>query len=650
MRYDEAVTRAEIDRWTTRLLPVLVVVAAAAPFLPALANGFVGWDDPLHFLQNPFYRGLGPAQLKWMFEGPHLGQYFPVAWLTLGLDYTLWGMEAGGYHLTSILFHAASACLLYFILRRLLESGAPRATGEQRMLAAAVGALAYAVHPLRVESVVWASERRDVVSLFFYLSTTLCYLRAVAARGNAVRRWRAAALACFAASLLSKAIGVTLPFALMILDEYPLRRRALAEKIPFFVLSAAALLAGWAGLRAEGHLHGLGEYGWQPRVAQGVHSVLFYLVKTAWPSGLRPLYQAPAVYSLTSPRFASALIGSVLFVVGLWSARRRIPALTAAGMFYLITLAPVSGIVRNGMEFLAVDRYCYLASLAVGAVLSVAVLTGLRRSRGVTLAVSALVLAVWSGLSWRQTGFWHDSLSLWGRTLAEEPDSVVGHMNMAAALAENGDFAGALSHSERAVALQPDAHRAHEDLGAALLRLGRPAEAEKEFAAAAALDPSEPGPFYGRGLALDELGRHAEAADNLRRALALDEADAKAWFSLGNALLEQGRDEDARAAYERALSVDPALARARLNLAVVLTRRGRYDEALAQDRLALRSREDAPLALRGLLEARFDRGAAAGRAGRYRDAAADFRAVLARDPAYPGARDALALTRRLGRF
>lgn len=643
-------TRDDIDAWTRRLLPVLVVTAAAAPFLPALSNGWVGWDDPLHFLQNPHYRGLGPAQLKWMFEGPHLGQYFPVAWLTLGLDYTVWGMDAGGYHLTSIVFHAASAGLFDLVLRRLLEAGAPRATDEQRRIAAAVGALAYAVHPLRVESVAWASERRDVVSLFFYLSTVLCWLRAVGARAEEQWRWRAAALACFAASLLSKAIGVTLPFALLILDGYPLRRRAFAEKLPFFVLSAAAMTAGWAGLRAEGHLHGLGDYGWQPRVAQAAHSVLFYLAKTVWPSGLRPLYQAPAAYSLTAPRFALALAGTALFVGGLWAGRRRVPALTAAGFFYLLTLAPVSGLVRNGMEFLAVDRYCYLASLGVAAALCAAVLAALRRARGAALAVSAFVLAVWGGLSWHQTGVWRDSLTLWGRTLAEEPDSVVGHMNMAAALAEAGDFAGAAAHSARAVELQPDAPRAHEDLGAALLRLGRASDAEKQFAAAAALDPTEPGPFYGRGLALEELGRHAESADSLRRALALDDADARAWFALGNSLLGQGRDDDARAAYERAVAVDPALARARINLAVLLLRRGRYEEAMVQDRLALRSREDAPLALRGLLDARFSRGASAGRAGRYRDAASDFRAVLAYDPAYPGAREALALSRRLGRF
>ena len=156
-----------------RLLPALVVLAAATAFLPALRDGWVGWDDPEHFLNNPFYRGLGAAQLRWMFEGPHLGQYFPLAWVTLGFDYILWGMEACGYHLTNLLLHAASAGIFYAVSLRLLAAGAPRAADDERRLAAAAAALAFALHPLRVESVAWIAERRDVLSGVFYLATIL---------------------------------------------------------------------------------------------------------------------------------------------------------------------------------------------------------------------------------------------------------------------------------------------------------------------------------------------------------------------------------------------------------------------------------------------------------------------------------------------
>src|SRR5438309_12086583 len=175
----EPVTRALTQRWVYRLVPVLVALVTFAVFLPALQNQFVNWDDPTNFLDNPYYRGLGWSQLRWMWT-THLGHYIPLTWMTLGLYYLLWGMNPFGYHLTSLLLHAANAVVFFFVVHRILPLALPSRSERGHALAVAAGfaALVFAIHPLRVESVAWATERRDVLSGLFYLLTILGYLRA----------------------------------------------------------------------------------------------------------------------------------------------------------------------------------------------------------------------------------------------------------------------------------------------------------------------------------------------------------------------------------------------------------------------------------------------------------------------------------------
>ena len=210
------------------LAPALLVVATSVAFLPTLENGFVNFDDIENFLNNRSYRGLGPAQLKWMFTTWNLGGLIPLTWVTLGLDYLIWGMDPAGYHLTSLVLHVLTALVLYFVLLRLLRVA--QGPGERDLtalyLGALFGALLFSVHPLRVESVAWVTERRDVLSGLFSLLTVLAYLRAWDTRAGQRlgRTWLLLSLGLFACALLSKAMAVTLPFVLLLLDLYPLRR------------------------------------------------------------------------------------------------------------------------------------------------------------------------------------------------------------------------------------------------------------------------------------------------------------------------------------------------------------------------------------------------------------------------------------------
>src|SRR6059058_1354082 len=231
----EPVVHTPAPGWVLWLVPVLIALVTVAAFLPALQNQFVSWDDAENFLDNPHYRGLGWSQLHWMWT-THLGHYIPLTWMTLGLDYLLWGMNPVGYHLTSLLLHAANAVVFFFVVRRLLARALPSPSehGYALAVSSGVAALVFAIHPLRVESVAWATERRDVLSGLFYLLTILMYLRA-REREERGRGWYWLSVAAFVGALLSKSMVVNLPVVLLILDVYPLRRlgggRRVAERV-----------------------------------------------------------------------------------------------------------------------------------------------------------------------------------------------------------------------------------------------------------------------------------------------------------------------------------------------------------------------------------------------------------------------------------
>src|SRR3989475_5074020 len=304
------------QRWVRWLAPLLVVLFTLTAFLPTLQNQFVNWDDHENFLDNPHYRGLGWTHLRWMWT-THLGHYIPLTWMTLGLDYLLWGMNPFGYHLTSLLLHTANAAVFFFVVRRILTLALPNpsARGPALAVAAAVAALVFAIHPLRVESVAWATERRDVLSGLLYLLTILMYLRACE-RGARGRGWYWLSVAMFVGALLSKSMVVNLPIVLLILDVYPLRRvggfvgwwseparRVYVEKIPFVLLAAAAsAIAVIAQLSARAAVP-LAHLTVPGRLAVSAYGLSFYLWKMAVPVNLSPLYEAPRTLNFGATPF-----------------------------------------------------------------------------------------------------------------------------------------------------------------------------------------------------------------------------------------------------------------------------------------------------------------------------------------------------------
>ncbi len=361
-------TVLQLSRW---LVPSLVSLLTVLAFLPVLGNGFVDWDDKANFLENRSYRGLGWEQLRWMITTFHKGHYQPLSWGTLGLDYILWGVEPFGYHMTNLLLHAANAVLFYILAFRLLALALSVTAGEAFSLriSAAFAALVFAIHPLRVESVAWATERRDVLSALFFLLTIHLYLWANGdAQSRRTRIWRlSASLAMYSLSLLSKAGGMTLPVVLLVLDVYPLRRFAgqgqnwfgraargvWLEKVPFLILASAAAFVALLAQYEAGALESMERYGTLVRMAQASFGLVFYLWKTVVPLGLSPLYEISPELNPWEWQF---LVSGVLVVgisLALFLLRRRWPAALAVWVCYVAIVAPVLGVAQSGNQLVA---------------------------------------------------------------------------------------------------------------------------------------------------------------------------------------------------------------------------------------------------------------------------------------------------------
>lgn len=550
---------AEPRRFPAWTPPLAVALATAVAFLPSLRGEFLNWDDDYNFLFNPNYRGLSPNHLRWMFSTFALGHYHPLTWLTLGLDYTIWGMNPFGYHLTSLLIHAASAALLYRVLESLLKIvGRP----EPRWPAVA-GALFYSLHPLRVESVAWITERRDVLCGFFTLLCLLAYLRRVRDErdGKPSTRWFLLSLAAFAASLLSKALSITLPAVLLILDVAPLgrfkpgdRRRILLEKLPFLLLSCVDAAVMFSAMRDIDAVHATASYNLLQRMAQAAYGLCFYGVKTVWPSGLAPLYRLEPHLDPADPWNLASMAAVAGLSVFLLVRRKALPGPLAAWLAYGALVFPVLGVAVTGMQ-VAADRYTYLAALPV----SVLIAGGLPRRREL-LPAAVAVLSLLAALTVRQCGYWRDSVTLWTREIEIDPRCAVAYGNRGQARLARREWAAALSdYDQRAAIEAPTDPKFWHNHGIARAMLEDHPAAQADFTRALELDADYVDARVSRALSRATTGDVAGAEADLDEALRRDPRRFDAWRQRGR-LRTRSNPRGAIADYSRALELRPDLA------------------------------------------------------------------------------------------
>jgi Tfp pilus assembly protein PilF len=581
-------------------------------FVPALSAAFVTWDDDPNFLDNPYYRGLSWPNLAWMWTTFHMGHYIPITWMTFGLDYLIWGMNAFGYHLVNLLLHAANAVLLYLIARRLLLANASRArqgteSDPDVVLAAAMAAVVFAIHPLRVESVAWITERRDVLSGVFYLTTILLYLRWVerrdaAVRGEHIRPVSVSAIAMFVLALLSKATALIVPAVLLILNVYPLRRlgpfavsgssiyhrlaafgnssarRVYLEIAPFAVLAAAVASLSIIALHPGKQLS------FAAKLAVSAYSLAYYLWKTLIPSALAPLYEMPKTVNPLALRYITGYAVVLCLSLVAWAVRRRWPAVTTAWVAFLVISLPLLGVVQNGPQ-IAADRYTYQSSQALAMLVGAAII-GLRPHRLAAGLIGCYVL-VYGALTWRQTGVWHDSERLWSRVLSIDSTSSIAHTAIATVYYKQGRTNDAVDHYLRAITLDPASTEVMNNLGVAFAKQGKLADAITYYERAVRARPAYYEAYNNWGTALAGLGDLQRAIERYKQALAIKPDYADAQVNWGNALVRLNQPADAIPHYEAAVASRPNHVDAHTNWGVALARQSRYDEAVEHFRAAL---------------------------------------------------------------
>ena len=657
----EPAIQALTQRWVRWCVPVLIALVTFAAFLPTLQNQFVNLDDDKNFLENPRYRGLGWTHLGWMWTTFHLGHYIPLTWMTLGLDYLLWGMNPFGYHLTNLLLHAANAVVFFFIVCRILRLALPRPSERGHALSVAAGfaALVFAIHPLRVESVAWATERRDVLSGLFYLLAILVYLRACE-RGERRGGWYWGSLALFACGLASKSMVVSLPVVLLILDVYPLRRlggsvgwvgaparQVYLEKLPFVLLAGAVSAIAFLALFQIHNTAPLAQLSVLGRLAVSAHGLSFYLGKMVVPLNLSPLYELPRTVNPWARPFVLSYGLALAITAIVLALRRRVPGLPAASLAYVVVLLPVLGIFQNGPQ-IAADRYTYLAGLGWAILAGAGLLSCWRTSRRsktgtptiLPIAGVAMCLVVgWGVLTWNQVRLWHDSEKLWTHALAIDPKSSIAQNNFGATLARQGKPAEAIEHYQQALHIYPDYPDAHINWGAALAQQGTPGEAIEHYQQALHIDPGLAAAqanwgavHYNWGIALAQQGKLVEAIEHFQRALDINPDYADAHYNWGNTLARQGKLAEAIEHFQRALDINPDYASSHNNWGAALAQQGRLTEATDHYRQAVRIKPDYALA-------HYNWGAALAQQGRLAEAIEHFQEALRIKPDLAEAHD-----------
>ena len=573
-----------------------LVVITWLVFGQTIRYDFVNYDDNEYVYANPeITSGLTPHGIIYSFSGRHARNWHPLTTLSHMLDCQLWGVHAGGHHFTNVVLHTIAVVLLFLVLKQM--------TGA--IWQSAFVAALFAIHPLRVESVAWISERKDVLSAVFFMLTLGTYVHY--ARSPSLGRYLTMSI-MFALGLMSKPMLVTLPFILLLLDYWPLKRfteglsskRLILEKIPLFTLSAAAGVATLFLQRSS--LAVVEKLPLVSRIGNGLVSCVIYVKQMIWPVGLAVFYPHPGdQLPIWEIGLAIVLLGMVS--AGVIALRHKRPYLVTGWFWYLIMLLPVIGLIQVGSQGHA-DRYTYLPQIGLYLLVAWAITDALTsRLQRRILAVTACVAVI--ALAWRaqvQASYWRNGESVWGHALA----------------VTSGNF------------------MAHDGLGEQLAKRGRLDEAIDQFQKALSIAPGYREIETNLMLALTKKGRTDEAIAHLQALLKGDPNDAQMHYNLGNALQKKGDSQGAIAAYEKAISIQGRYPAAHYNLGIALDKNGQIEEAIAHYQEAVREQPDYP-------EAYYRLGNDLLHKGRVEEAIAAYEQSLKSRSRYPEVEDNLGL-------
>jgi tetratricopeptide (TPR) repeat protein len=549
--------------------------------------------------------------------------WHPLTWLSYMLDAQLFGLKPGALHATNLLLHVANTLLLFAVLYQMTSMA-----GRSAFVAAM-----FAVHPLHVESVAWISERKDVLSAFFWMLTLLAYFRY--ARQPRASRYLLV-FGCLALGLMSKAMLVTLPFVLLLIDFWPLRRwqpggksttpvlRLVAEKVPLLALSAALSVVTFVVQEGSGAVARLDRLPLPQRVENMFVVYMEYIGKMLWPSRLAAFYVYDAHTAASWILAAVALIMVSLLAVKF---AKKYPFVPVGWLWYLGTLVPVIGLVQVGLQSMA-DRYTYIPSIGLFIIVAWGLpeITAIQRYRNSLMpAAAGLALMVCAMTARVQLQYWRNSQVLWDHALKVTSKNYVAHNNLGGFLKQIKRPADALAHYQEAIRLKPDYVDAYNNMGTVLSELGQQQQAIEAYQQTLRLQPDFAEAHQNLAVSLENLGRLDEARTELNESIRLKPDFANAHNGLGSIFFKQGKLDDAIAEYSEAVRINPNFADAHNNLGVALLRKERLKEAVDHFSVALRINPN-------LADAHYNLGLVFGVQGKVTEAVRELLEVLRIDP------------------
>lgn len=586
-----------------------LAVATMVVYGQVINHQFISLDDDLYISNNPMVsRGLSAEGIKWAFTTFHAANWHPLTWLAHMLDSQLFGLVAGRHLLVNALIHVGNTLLLYAIFRRL--------TGK--LWASAMVAALFALHPLHVESVAWAAERKDTLSIFFGLLAMLAYVRYTESAS-----WKrfAPVVVAMALGLMAKPMLVTLPFVLLLLDYWPLRRlqwhpaerlknlpKALLplvrEKLLLFALIAVSMVLTYLAQSRGGAVRTLADQPLSLRFGNALISYAKYVLLTFWPTGLGVYYPfSPA----NLPGWQMVLAFLLLASITLFAARQaaKLPYVLVGWLWFLGTLVPVIGIVQVGGQALA-DRYHYLPSIGLFVAMVFAASDFIERKpmpRAAVATGAAILLLLLGARASAQVGLWRDSVTLFSHTLSVTSDNLVMEYNLGHVLGRQGKSDEAVKHFAEAIRINPNFYDALFNMGVTLAAQGKFAEAIDYFERALRVEPDNSKAHMEKALAFAKQGKLAEALPSFYKALELAPNDADVRTNLGLALLQQGKVEDAIGQLNEALRLNPNSAEAHNNMGLALLAQGKAQQSIAHFSAALRLKPQMAVAQENLKRA-----------------------------------------------
>jgi protein O-mannosyl-transferase len=582
----------------------LLVLAAATILIYAQIRHFefINYDDTDYVTENiNIHTGLNVEGIVWAFTTVHAGNWHPLTWLSHMLDVSLFGMDPGGHHVMNLIFHVLNTLLVFVVFSKM--------TGAMRQ--SAFVAAMFALHPLHVESVAWVSERKDLLSTFFWMLALMSYTWYAAA--PSIRRYLVVGV-FFCLGLMSKPMVITLPFVLLLLDYWPLKRcqwshfkgganggRALIfgllrEKIPLLAISVLSAAVTVYAQASGGAVKDLDIFPPAVRVANAVVAYASYIIKMIWPSDLAFLYPHPGMPP--GWQMAGALLLLVVITVFAVVRAEKQPYVIFGWLWFIGTLVPVIGLVQVGMQAMA-DRYTYIPLIGLFVMLTWGLADAARKWRLPisVLALAAGVLLLVSGtLTWKQTGYWKNSETLFRHALDVTRENFIAHYNLANVLARQKDQAEAVFHYRQALQVKPGFSDAHINLGNTLSLQGNDEDAIRHYRAALKLQPQNARLYVNLAIALEKTGLPDQALTHYLEAIQIDPDNEDTRYRAANILFQSGKASEAAAQYREAVRVAPDFAEAHYNLGVVLFQQADISGAIDAFERALSVRPDFDMA------------------------------------------------------